>query len=228
MKRAICLQHVPFEGPGTFARALKARGYSIEPYVVPSDGLPPSPGDFLLVMGGPMSVNDPRAWISEELAFIREAVEAGTPFLGICLGSQLLAKAMGGRVFPGLRSEIGMTRISLTPEGSGDPAFAGAPAELDVFEWHGEGIELPAGAVRLATSSLFPVQAFRWKSRAYGLLFHLEVESANVRALCEGCPADLEKARLTAGQVMKAAEPELAGLWPLADRLVETLTGVHG
>ena len=90
MKTCVCLQHVAFEGPGYLHRILADLGYRIDRYVVPTDGLPISAGDFLLVMGGPMSVNDSDAWIAAETAFIESAVEAGTPFLGICLGMQAL------------------------------------------------------------------------------------------------------------------------------------------
>jgi GMP synthase-like glutamine amidotransferase len=111
---AVCLQHVLFEGPGAFATALSNRGVSLERYLVPKDGLPKDPGDLLIVMGGPMSVNDPEPWIVEETAFIRSALLAGKPVIGVCLGSQFMAKALGAIVRPGKALEIGMTSIRLT------------------------------------------------------------------------------------------------------------------
>src|SRR3990167_8989867 len=93
--RAVCLKHVPFEGPGAFAISLANHGYSLDYCLVPNDGLPPDPGDLLIIMGGPMSVNDPDPWIAEETAFIRSALLAGTPVIGVCLGSQFMAKALG-------------------------------------------------------------------------------------------------------------------------------------
>src|SRR5690348_3857217 len=99
--RVICLQHVPFEGPGAFAKALAKHGRTLENSLVPKDGLPKDGGDLLIVMGGPMSVNDSDKWIAEETAFIRSALLAGTPMIGVCLGGQFMAKALGSTVRPG-------------------------------------------------------------------------------------------------------------------------------
>ena len=223
MKTAYCLQHVPFEGPGVFAAALADAGYELTRRVVPTEGLPPNPGDFLLVMGGPMSANDPDRWIQNELAFIRRAVEAGVPYLGVCLGSQLLAKAMGGRVYKGPAVEIGFTRIVPTDAGRNDPLFAGAPEPLDVFEWHGEGIDLPPGAVALASSRHFPVQAFRGCPRAAGLLFHIEVETDGIAALCRNCPDDLARGGADAAAVQREATRYLPNLHRWARRMISAL-----
>ncbi len=108
MNVATCLQHVPFEGPGTFRQALEAREYAIRTILVPSEGLPQDPGDFLLIMGGPMSVNDSDSWIGDELEYVQGVLDQGVPIVGICFGGQLLAKAVGGVVVPGPRFEIGM------------------------------------------------------------------------------------------------------------------------
>ena len=121
--RAVCLKHVPFEGPGAFATALTARGVSLERYLVPQDGLPKDAGDLLIVMGGPMSVNDPDPWIAEETAFIRSALHAGKPVIGVCLGSQFMAKSLGATIRPGKALEIGMTPVTLTAEAKQDPVF---------------------------------------------------------------------------------------------------------
>src|SRR5580765_6659698 len=122
--RAICLKHVPFEGPGAFATALTARGVSLERYLVPQDGLPKDTGDVLIVMGGPMSVNDPEAWIVEETAFSRSVILAGKPVIGVCLGSQFMAKALGATVRSGKALEIGMTPVKLAAESKHDPVFS--------------------------------------------------------------------------------------------------------
>src|SRR5574341_195735 len=129
--RAVCLKHIPFEGPGAFATALTNRGVSLERYQVPKDGLPTDAGDLLLVMGGPMSVNDPDLWIAEETDFIRCAMLAGTPVLGICLGSQFMAKALGAVVRPGKAVEIGMTPIRLTADAQCDPVFSKMPESFE-------------------------------------------------------------------------------------------------
>ena len=223
MLRAICLQHVPFEGPGAFVTALTERGVSLEPYLVPQDGLPEDAGDLLIVMGGPMSVNDPDPWITEETKFIRSAILTDKPVIGVCLGSQFMAKALRATVRPGKALEIGMTSIHLTKEGKSDPVFSACPETFDVFEWHGEIFDLPNDCVPLAGSEIAPLQAFRYGARAYGLLFHLEMEPAGIDSLCLECAPDLAKAHLVAQQVKSIALPRLHQLHHIADRLVAHL-----
>ncbi len=221
--RAVCLKHVPFEGPGAFAGHLAGRGVSIERFLVPTDGLPDDPGDLLIVMGGPMSVNDTDPWISEETRFIRRAIDRGTPVLGVCLGSQLMAKALGASVKPGQELEIGMTSIRLTEDGTRDPVFGTFPDVFEVFQWHGEIFDLPPGAVPLAGSALAPLQAFRYGSCAYGLLFHLEMDEPGMDALCRECAQDLARADLTYAQLVNRARPQFARLHEWANRLLDHL-----
>jgi GMP synthase-like glutamine amidotransferase len=219
--RAVCLQHVAFEGPGVFAASLARRGVMLERYLVPKEGLPNGAGDLLIIMGGPMSVNDPDNWIAEETAFIRSALLADKPVLGVCLGSQFMAKALGATIRPGKALEIGMTPITLTPEAKDDPVFNALAADsFDVFEWHGEVFDLPKDCVPLVGSSVAPLQAFRYGTRAYGLLFHLEMEAPGIEALCRECAPDLMKARLTPQDVKAAATPHLPTLHQFADRLI--------
>ncbi|MEK9140294.1 MAG: type 1 glutamine amidotransferase [Nitrospirota bacterium] len=220
MPKVVCLQHVPFEGPGAFAAALAKRGVSLEYSLVPKEGLPHDTGDLLMVMGGPMSVNDSDAWIAEEAAFIRSALLAGKPVIGVCLGSQFMAKALGVTVRPGKALEIGMTPVRLTDEGKTDPVFGAGPESFEVFEWHGEIFDLPKDCVPLAGSDIAPLQAFRYGDRAYGLLFHLEMEETGIDSLCRECAQDLMKARLAEHQVKSAALPQLPQLHQMADRLI--------
>ncbi|MGE0643851.1 MAG: type 1 glutamine amidotransferase [Nitrospira sp.] len=226
--RTVCLQHVPFEGPGAFAEALARRGVTREHYLVPEQGLPSDAGDLLIVMGGPMSVNDSNTWIAEETEFIKSALVAGTPVIGVCLGSQFMAKALGATVRPGQALEIGMTPVRLTDEGKRDPVFGLGPDTFQVFEWHGEIFDLPKDCVVLAGSEIAPLQAFRFGDRAYGLLFHLEMEEGGIESLCRECASDLEKAQLTEQQVKSAALPQLPQLHQIADRLIgHLLTPAH-
>lgn len=220
MPRAICLQHVPFEGSGAFATALAKRGVSLEYSLVPKEGLPHDTGDLLIVMGGPMSVNDSDAWIAEEAAFIRSALLSNKPVIGVCLGSQFMAKALGATVRSGKALEIGMTPVRLTDEGITDPVFGAGPKSFEVFEWHGEIFDLPKDCVPLAGSDIAPLQAFRYGDQAYGLLFHVEMEEGGIDSLCRECASDLMKARLTAQQVKAAALPRLPQLHEMADRLI--------
>lgn len=220
MKHIVCLQHVPFEGPGYFQKAFEECGASLERVLTPAQDLPTRSPDALLVMGGPMSVNDPDPWIAREVDYIREHVARGVPYLGICLGSQLLARAIGGTVQPGPAPEVGMLPVRLTAATQHDPLFARFPDRMDVFGWHGEGITLPEGAIPLAGSPLYPVQAFRYGRAAYGLLFHLEIEAAGVDALCQHCAGDVERAGRTLRDVETEVSPHLSRLNQMARQLV--------
>lgn len=224
--RATVLQHVPFEGPGVLAARLTEREVDYRCHLVPQDGIPHDPGDLLIVMGGPMSVNDPDPWIAEETAFIKSSIERGKPVLGVCLGSQFMAKALGAQVVPGRGVEIGMTQIRLTGSGKQDSLFRHIPETFDVFEWHGEIFELPEGAISLASSDMAPVQAFRYGSSAYGLLFHLEIEQTGIEALCRECANDLARANMTPSAVLKRTGPHLPQLHECAFRLLDQLLQV--
>ena len=223
MKQALCLQHVSFEGPGVFRQALGKRQYQLDTLLVPQRELPATPPDFLLVMGGPMSVNDSDPWIEKEQKFIRHAIEAGIPVLGVCLGSQFMAKALGGKVRPGPRLEIGPIPITRTVEEDADAVFGTFPRQFTVFEWHGEGLTLPPGACLLASSEFYPVQAFRYGDRAYGLLFHLELEVEGVEALCRECVTDVQRAGTTTEALLESAGNILPESHRLANRLIAHL-----
>jgi GMP synthase-like glutamine amidotransferase len=174
-------------------------------------------------MGGPMSVNDLDSWIAEETAFIRSAILAGKAVIGVCLGSQFMAKALGAAIRPGHALEIGMTPVRLTAEAKHDPVFSSLPETFEVFEWHGEVFDLPKDCVPLASSDIAPLQAFRYSTRAYGLLFHLEIEANGIDSLSRECASDLTKAGLTAQRIKSTALPHLPNLHKTADRLVAHL-----
>ena len=167
-----------------------------------------------------MSVNDSDKWIAEETAFIRSALLAGTAMIGVCLGSQFMAKALGAVVRSGKELEIGITPVRLTDAGKRDPVFGAGPESFGVFEWHGEVFDLPKDCVPLAGSDIAPLQAFRYGDRAYGLLFHLEMEESGIDSLCQECAPDMIKAGLTGHQVRSAALPQLPHLHQRADRLI--------
>ena len=124
-----------------------------------------------------MSVNDEDElpWLRAEKELIADAVRAGTPFFGACLGSQLLASSLGASVAPGPSPEVGLLPVFLTEAAAVDPVFGGLPGELPTLQWHGDTFSLPDGAVLLASSPAYAHQAFRWGTRAYGVQFHLEV-----------------------------------------------------
>ncbi|TAJ92314.1 MAG: type 1 glutamine amidotransferase [Gammaproteobacteria bacterium] len=195
--RAHYFQHVPFEGPGSIEPALYAAGYALghTRFFETADLPAPKDIDLLVVMGGPMSVNDEREfpWLIAEKKFIRVIVEAGKPVLGICLGAQLIANAMGARVHKNKEKEIGWFPVEGVPApGKGTFNF---PAKLEVFHWHGETFDLPPRAVRLARSEGCENQAFQLGARVIGLQFHLEMNQELLGAMIGGGRDELVVAR---------------------------------
>jgi len=182
------LQHIACEPPGVFEDVLHERGAELQR--VELDEGEPLPDwrefDAIVAMGGPMSATDDAElpWLSDEKQLIGEAVRAGVPFWGVCLGVQLLAASLGARVYPGPEPEVGLLPVTLTAEARDDPVFSGAPDDLVTLQWHGDTFDLPTGAVRLAGSPAYPNQAFRVQ-RAYGVQFHLEVSSEMAREWAE-------------------------------------------
>ncbi len=175
--RAHVLQHVNFEGPGTIVHWLLNAGYQVGVTRFDlGEALPEvSSIDFLVVMGGPMSVNDDarHPWLSAELDFVRSSLRNGTRILGVCLGAQLLAKAAGAAVYPNAEPEIGWFPIEPVDAGRDDEVFRFS-ASADVFHWHGDTFDLPTGAVHLARSQGCEHQAFQLGTSALGLQFHIE------------------------------------------------------
>jgi GMP synthase-like glutamine amidotransferase len=186
--RILAFRHVPFEGIGLIEPALRAHGVEIEYADLYNANSPyPQPDAFhaLLFMGGPMSVNDPLPYLQFETQSISQAVKRNQPVLGICLGSQLIAKALGARVYPNRQKEIGWYDVNLTGGGQNDPLFNGLPRTNSLFHWHGETFDLPAGATLLASSELCRHQAFRIGNFTYALQFHLEVTPEMIADWCE-------------------------------------------
>ena len=198
--RVHSLLHVPFEGLGSIQAWLERRRAEPSATRLFDAGarLPrPDEFDWLVVMGGPMSVNDERAhpWLVPEKRLVAEAIAASKTVLGICLGAQLVASALGAKVGRNPEREIGWFPVEPTPEASRSalaPVFA-SPAE--VFHWHGETFELPPDATLLARSAACAHQAFCLGERVLGLQFHLETTAESARALVAHCPEDLAPGR---------------------------------
>lgn len=211
MPRAHCLQHVSFEGLGSIDAWLAAQRYTVSATRFFEDARLPAANDvdFVVVMGGPMSVNDEAEfpWIAPEREFLRSVVDAGKPVLGVCLGAQLIASAMGARVVPNRTKEIGWYPVQAVP--SNDASVFRFPAELEVFHWHGETFELPAGAVRLARSDVCENQAFQLGPAVIGLQFHLETTPESAREMVANCRDELRPSRYVQSDAeILAAQPQ--------------------
>ncbi|MES9892346.1 MAG: amidotransferase, partial [Candidatus Thiodiazotropha sp.] len=171
--RAHYLQHVPFEGLGSIENWLKHAGYEItSTRLYESEELPGIERiDLLVIMGGPMSVNDDQdfPWLVGEKEFIKKVIESGKPVLGICLGAQLIACSLDAEVFSNSVKEIGW--IPIRAAGSDNPSVFQFPEETDVFHWHGETFNLPLGAIRIAESAACKNQAYQIGKHVIGLQF---------------------------------------------------------
>jgi GMP synthase (glutamine-hydrolysing) len=181
MPKLLVFQHVAHEILGTLDPLLRSYGFRNRYYNFgrTPDAQPRLDGyQGLIVLGGPMNVDqtDAHPHLETEVRAIDDALERGLPVLGICLGAQLLAKALGARVEPNPEKEIGWYDVSVTPEGKRDPLFAHFDESERLFQWHGDTFAIPDGAVRLASSAACANQAFRYGDCAYGLQFHLEVD----------------------------------------------------
>ena len=225
--KAHILQHVAFEDAGIINAWLDAHRADVG--VTRFDAvaaLPDSAGlDLLVVMGGPMSVNDEaeHPWLVAEKRFIAQAVAQGTAVLGICLGAQLIAAAQGARVYRNAEKEIGWFAIEAVGAQQGCFAF---PPQCTVMHWHGETFDLPPGAHRLATSAGCANQAFQFGERVIGLQFHLEMTDANLHAILANCRGELRPARFvqTEAEILDAGPQHFAATHELMARLLDYLT----
>ncbi len=193
------IQHVDFEGPAHIGKWITAHGHSrSETHLYRGDSLPAGTDfDRLVVMGGPMNIyeHDRYPWLVEEKRFIGRAIGAGKTVIGICLGAQLIADVLGGRVYAGPEKEIGWFPVTLTPEARELGLFGDVPERFTVFHWHGDTFPLPEGAVRLAASAACENQAFLYRDRVLGLQFHLESTPESVRAITDRCADEVVDGR---------------------------------
>lgn len=211
--RAHVFQHVPFEGPGSIAPWLEARGTTIGvTRFYQNDPLPKVEEiDFLVVMGGPMSVNDEHVfpWLVAEKRFIREMIDHGKPVLGICLGAQMIANVLGSKIYRNAEKEIGWWPIQSTPAAEHPHTVFRFPDQCVVFHWHGETFDLPRGATQLAQSAACANQAFQFGANVIGLQFHLETTPASARELVANCRDELVPAKyIQSESTILAAPPE--------------------
>jgi len=204
MSVLIC-KNVETEGPGTIKDYLEMQKtpYKIVELSKGEDMPDPDGFDALVILGGPMSVNEDEIYpyFKEEEVVVRNFISHDKKVLGICLGAQIMAKALGSQVYKGSRKEIGWHDIELTDEGLNDPCMRSLALnpemsgdlrrKFKVFHWHGETFNIPAYAVRLAGSQLYPNQAFKYKNNAYAFQFHIEVTKEMVYEWLKDEPIDI-------------------------------------
>lgn len=208
------LTHVDFEGPGAIGDRAEATGITVRVHDLWRAPTLPEPGGIerLVVMGGPMGANDDGAhpYLRAERALLRSLVERGTPILGVCLGAQLLAAALGATVRRGAEPEIGVGSVTLRDTASSDPLLGTvASTDLPVFHWHGDTFDLPTGATLLASNDAYPHQAFR-VGNAWGFQFHVELR---------GTDAEVVRAHLGRGRTV--TEAELATIEPVGAPIID-------
>jgi GMP synthase-like glutamine amidotransferase len=179
--RVVAVTHGPSVGPGVFAEAVRGEGHELVEWSALGGGDPPA-ADALLVFGGAMHPDEDERhpWLAGEFRLLADALDRGTPLLGVCLGAQLIARAAGAAVGRAQEPEVGWLPVDLLPAAQGDPVLGGLPERFDALQWHHYTWELPPDAVELATSGVC-TQAFRLGS-AWGIQFHAEVTEAQVAA----------------------------------------------
>lgn len=203
----LILKNIPTEGPGTIEDFLRENNMNYRIVELSSDELPSvEKYDTLIIMGGPMSVNetDIYPYISKEIELVKEFINKGKKVLGICLGAQIMAKALGSEIYAGAVKEIGWYDIELQENGYRDPLITKLATHqsskdfwkrFKVFHWHGETFDIPSGAVKIARSELYPNQAFRYGRNAYAFQFHIEVTKEMIYEWLKNEPVAMDKLR---------------------------------
>jgi GMP synthase (glutamine-hydrolysing) len=216
----LVIQHEPGEGPGTLGALLRERGAGLR--VIQTwrgEEVPRALGDAvgLLVLGGGMGAYelDRHLHLRDEIAAIESALVSGRPMLGICLGSQLLAAALGARVAPMGHHEVGWHEVELLPASRGDPLWARSPGRFVAFHWHGDSFDLPAGAVRVASSARCENQAYR-HGLAFGIQFHPEVDEEILGAMAGGGQEELDRIGVGAHGVLGPMKEHLPAFQAVA------------
>lgn len=193
--RIRCLQHVPFEGPARIGDWARKRGHEITVarLFAGEPAPPPEAYDWLVVLGGPMGACDEaiHPWMGPELRSLREGIDAGRTVIGVCLGAQLIARALGGVVSRGPAPEIGWWPVEETEAAASTPLAGFLDGQSTVMQWHGDTFTIPDGAVHLARSPAVENQAFLWGGRVLALQFHLETTPDAAAALIDACRGEM-------------------------------------
>lgn len=222
----IVFQHSATCPPGRLGMTLRDHGFQLDVRRLDLTGAPGVPVDFdnvhgVVSLGGEPNVGDQLPWMAAEMAFLREAHARQLPVIGVCLGAQLIATALGGKVEPMERPEIGFSRVALNPTAQVETIFAGIAWDSPQLSSHAQEVkQLPPGAVLLASSKQCKVQAFRAGLRTYAFQYHFECDRPAVDAYFKGAAGTaLERAGSTPGELLVQADQSYATYARLADRL---------
>ncbi|MEA3463381.1 MAG: gamma-glutamyl-gamma-aminobutyrate hydrolase family protein [Bacteroidota bacterium] len=190
-----CFMHVPFEGPGAIGDWIGEKRHSLHyTRFFEGDALPDASAvEMLVIMGGPMDVFDfhVHPWMEDEIEWVKDFITSGKPVLGICLGAQIIAAALGEEVYPGEHKEIGWYNLRFFPSLGDYKICSDLPVTRKVFHWHGDTFNIPEGATRIAGSQAFPNQGFIYANHVVALQFHLEVTPESVKELVVNCRDEL-------------------------------------
>ncbi len=193
MPEILVIQNARNEGICMLGKLFEQDGFDISTVLAKKEAIPKTIPDAIVILGAPESANDDLGYLKEELALIQDSVKNNTPVLGICLGSQLIAKAFGARVYRGTKKEIGFYHDIEFDNTSKSRLFQGIQSPATVFHWHGDTCDLPQGAIRLAHSKDYQNQAIKIGS-AVGVQFHMEVDEPSIRLWLEKSRQELSTA----------------------------------
>ncbi len=225
-KHALAIRHLAFEDLGLMDDVLRQQGWTIsyaDAGIADFTTIDPLAADLLVILGGPIGAyeDDIYPFLNDEIALIQKRLAAQKPIIGICLGAQLMARALGARVYPGQAKEIGWAPLILTEAGKQSPL--GLVGELSVLHWHGDTFDLPDGATLLASTPITTNQAFVLGRHALGLQFHLEVKGSDIERWLIGHTGEISATPgVSVPGLRQSTKIEAPLLEPVAHQIIET------
>lgn len=231
MSKIWVIQHIHCETLGIVADILESRGFSTQ-YIRPYKGQEIPAGmngtAGLILIGGPMGVYDHPQYpfLKDEIRLIEYAIKENKPVLGICLGSQLMAAALGTPVRKGKKKEIGWYPVKLLESAKTDQLWTGVGSPFMAYHWHGDIFDLPQGAIQLASSDLTGSQAFRYNDNAYGILFHMEITEGIIRNMIRTFKEELKEAHIDGQEIIGKTRNYLSPLQKIGGLVFQRWTGL--
>ena len=224
MKTALAIRHLHFEDLGSLEPLLQARGYQLRYVDAPLHDLAALDAhapDLLIVLGGPIGAYDDALYpfLAAEVALLHQRLASARPVLGICLGAQLIARALGASVYPLGHKEIGFAPLTLTDAGRASPLAA--LEDVAVLHWHGDQFDIPAGAAHLASTAIGAHQAFALGSQVLGLQFHLEADPSRIESWLVGHASELQQAGIDPRALRTQAHEAQGQLTAAAQEVIE-------